>query len=98
MLVFGGTYIIVLYSVLVNYIILGGEKKLVQLSAFGKEIKKRLVDIDSSQEWLIEQVQRTTGMFFDSGYLYKILTGQRSAPKIVQAIKEILGLQDEDSK
>jgi hypothetical protein len=30
----------------------------------------------------------------DDGYLYKILTGQRNAPKIVQAIKEILKISD----
>lgn len=66
-----------------------------QLSVFGKEIKKRLVDIDESQEWLIAQVQEKTGMFLDSGYLYKILVGNRTAPKITQAIREILDLPEQ---
>jgi hypothetical protein len=29
----------------------------------------------------------------DGGYMYKILTGQRNAPKIVAAICEILNIQ-----
>ena len=33
-------------------------------------------------------------MFVDDAYLSKILTGQRNAPKIVQAIREILDLPD----
>lgn len=67
-----------------------------KLSAFGKEIKKKLVDIEKSQEWLIEQVRERTDMFFDNGYLYKILTGRRSAPKIIQAIRDILDLTEQD--
>lgn len=59
---------------------------------FGKTVKKKLVDIDKSQEWLIDQVKSKTGLFFDSSYLYKILTGQRNAPLIKQAINEILEL------
>lgn len=55
-------------------------------------MKKKLVDIDKSQEWLIDQVKSKTGLFFDSSYLYKILTGQRNAPLIKQAINEILEL------
>ena len=64
-----------------------------QLTAFGKEIKKRLVDIDQTQDWLIDQVKEKTGLFFDGGYLYKIMAGQRKAPAITAAINEILGLK-----
>lgn len=64
-----------------------------KLCDFGKEIKKRLVDLDQSQEWLIEEVRRDTGLYFDNGYLYKILTGTRSAPRIVQSIRTILGME-----
>jgi len=66
-----------------------------QLTGFGKEIKKRLVDIGHSQIWLIEQVRGLTGLYFDSSYMFKILTGQLSTPKIVQAICKILDLPDE---
>lgn len=64
------------------------------LTPFGKEIKKRLVDIDKTQAWLIEQVRGVTGLYFDRSYMYKIQTGQLSTPKIVQAICEILDIQD----
>ena len=57
---------------------------------YGKEIKKRLVDIDRSQGWLIDEVKAKTGLFFDSSYLYKIMTGRNATPKIVEAINEII--------
>lgn len=60
---------------------------------FGKQVKKRLVDMEKTQKWLIEKVKEKTGMFFDDGYIYKILTGKRSAPKITASIKEILELE-----
>ena len=62
------------------------------MTEFGKTVKKRLIDIGKSQEWLIAQVRENTGLFLDNGYIYKILTGKRNAPKIVDAIKEILEL------
>lgn len=34
---------------------------------FGKEIKKKLVDINQSQECLIQEVKKETGLYFDSG-------------------------------
>lgn len=63
-----------------------------QLTVFGKEIKKRLVDLDRNQNWLIEQVKERTGLYFDDSYLYKIMVGKLPAPKITQAIREILDL------
>lgn len=70
------------------------------LTPFGKEIKKRLVDIDRTQTWLIEQVRGVTGLYFDRSYMYKIQTGQLATPKIVQAIQDILDLpeQSQDTK
>ncbi|MEA4933686.1 MAG: XRE family transcriptional regulator [Lawsonibacter sp.] len=70
-----------------------------QFTAFGKEVKKALIDVGETQDWLMKRVGENTGLFVDSGYMYKILTGQRSAPKIVQAIGEILDLpeQNQDS-
>lgn len=57
---------------------------------FGKEIKKRLVDEDRDQKWLIEQVSLKTGLYFDRSYLHKIMTGKLSTPTMVSAICEIL--------
>lgn len=36
-----------------------------------------------------------SGLYVDGGYMYKILTGQRNAPKITQVISEILRLPEE---
>ena len=62
--------------------------------SFGKEIKKRLVDIDKTQDWLIDQVANKTGLYFDGSYLHKVMTGKLNTPRIVQAIKEILDISD----
>mgnify|MGYP000886549236 FL=1 len=66
------------------------------LTLFGKECKKRLIDLDKPQMWLIEQVRAATGLYFDDSYLYKIQTGQLSTPKIVAAIKEILEMPQQE--
>ena len=61
---------------------------------FGKAVKKKLIDLEQSQNWLINEVRERTGLYFDSSYLYKILTGQCATPKIVTAIREILELSE----
>ncbi len=65
-----------------------------KLSEFGKEIGKRLIDLDKPQLWLIEEVRNKTGLYFDDSYLYKIKTGQLATPKIVRAIRDILDIQE----
>ena len=62
------------------------------LTPFGKEIKKKLVDIEKNHSWLIDQVCRQTGLYFDRSYLHKIMVGKLETPKVVQALREILGL------
>lgn len=66
-----------------------------QRTEFGKEIKKKLIDLDRPQVWLIEQVKSKTGLYFDDSYLYKIVTGRLASPKIVAAICEILDIRGE---
>lgn len=66
-----------------------------QLTAFGKDIGKRLIDLGHPQVWLIDQVRQRTGLYFDDSYLYKIKTGQKKTPKIVQAIRDILDLPEQ---
>ena len=65
-----------------------------KLSEFGKDISKRLIDLSKPQTWLIEEDRNKTGLYFDDSYMYMIKTGQLSTPKIVQAICEILDIQD----
>lgn len=66
-----------------------------QFAVYGKEIKKRLIDLGRTQTWLIERVREKTGLYFDDSYLYKIQTGKLSTPSIVAAINEILNLPAE---
>jgi len=65
-----------------------------KITAFGKQVKCRLIDLDKTQIWLQEQVTAKTGLFLDSGYLSKVLTGERSAPKIKAAIRDILDIPE----
>lgn len=65
-----------------------------KFSDFGLAVKTKLLQLGRDQKWLETVVSEKTGLYVDSGYMYKILTGQRSAPKIVTAIREILEIGD----
>ena len=62
---------------------------------YSKKVRKKLIDMDRSQDWLVQQVAEKTGMYFDDGYLSKIFTGKRNPPIIIEAINQILGLEAE---
>lgn len=66
-----------------------------KISDFGLCVKTELLNNRRTQKWLEEEITTRTGLYVDSGYMYKILTGQRNAPKIVEAIRDILNLKDE---
>ncbi len=63
---------------------------------FGLSVKVKLLQKGKDQKWLEQSVAEKTGLFVDNGYMYKILTGQRNAPKIVEAICEILGIEKKE--
>ena len=65
-----------------------------KFSDFGLCVKTELLRQGKEQKWLEEAVADKTGLFVDSGYMYKILTGQRKAPKITKAIREILNIKE----
>ena len=65
-----------------------------KFTQFGLCVKTELLRRGKEQKWLEEQISAKTGLFVDNGYMYKILTGQRNAPRIVQAICEILGIDE----
>ena len=65
-----------------------------KFSDFGLRVKTELLRRGKEQKWLVEAVAEKTGLFVDGGYMYKILTGQRKAPKIVAAICEILSIKE----
>jgi hypothetical protein len=94
-LMIAGTLIIVPLCVLVNQY----ERKEVlfvncsKFTDFGLCVKTKLLQMGKEQKWLEEVVSEKTGLFVDNGYMYKILTGQRNAPKIVAAICEALSIE-----
>jgi hypothetical protein len=57
---------------------------------WGLMVKTNLLHKGKTQAWLEEEITKRTGLYMDDGYIYKILTGQRNAPKVVTAINEIL--------
>lgn len=62
---------------------------------FGLAVKTELLRLGKEQKWLEEAVSEKTGLYVDNGYIYKILTGQRNAPKIVAAICELLNIRED---
>lgn len=65
-----------------------------KFTPFGLCVKTELLRQGKSQKWLEGEIKTRYQMYADGGYLYKIFTGQRNAPKIVQAIQEILRLSE----
>jgi len=64
-----------------------------KFSDFGLVVKTELLRQGKTQKWLEESVAEKTGLFVDGSYMHKILTEKRGAPKIVEAICEILNIQ-----
>lgn len=65
-----------------------------KLTPFGLCVKTELLRKGKTQTWLQNEVTARTGLFLDDSYIYKILTGQRNAQKIVKAICEILEIPE----
>lgn len=64
------------------------------LCDFGMTVKVRLIELGQTQKWLVEEVSSRTGLYFDAYYLHKVLTGKSENPKIINAIKNALGIQE----
>lgn len=67
-----------------------------KFSDFGISVKTELLRRGMEQKQLETAVSEKTGLYVDGGYMYKILTGQRNAPRIVKAICEILEIGESD--
>ena len=62
-------------------------------TGFGIMVKTRLLGPPArTQVWLVNELRAKTGLYIDSSYLSKLLTGQRSSPRLEAAIAEILGI------
>ena len=67
-----------------------------KLTPFGLCVKTELLKRGMTQEELVTKVKKDTGMFLDNGYLYKILTGERSPQKIIFSIKKVLEMEERE--
>ena len=65
---------------------------MIALSDFGVAVKKRLVDLNRTQKWLVDEVQSRTGKYFDNGYLQKLMTGRATSEPMRSVICEILDI------
>ena len=63
------------------------------LSPFGLEAKIAMLKRGMKQVELIDLVKQDTGLYVDDSYMYKILHGDRSAPKVIQSICRILEIE-----
>lgn len=62
---------------------------------FALAVKIELLRRGMKQDDLIEEVKKRD-IFCDSSYLSKIYRGERNAPKVVAAIREILAIPESD--
>ena len=69
-----------------------------QTTDFGKEVKKRLVDLEKTQLWLCGEVTSRTGLYLDIPYLNRIFAGVRKPQRIIKAIREVLDLPPEEEE
>ena len=67
-----------------------------KFTPFGLCVKTELLKRGKSQKWL-EELISSKGMYMDGGYMYKILTGQRNSPKVVNMICEILNIENKNT-
>ncbi len=67
------------------------------MTEYGKAIKKRLLDMDRPQKWLIDEVNKETGLYFDRSYLTKIANGAKTAPRIVEVINKLLKIEGSEA-
>lgn len=69
--------------------------KVAKLTGFGLCVKTELLRRGMSQRELESIVSKETGLFVDSGYMYKILTGQRNPEKVIASIRKILDIPND---
>lgn len=64
-----------------------------QLTPLGVKIEIALIRKRMTNTELAQRVADDTGMFCDCKYIYKIKTGERTPPKIIESIRKILEIK-----
>lgn len=57
-----------------------------EYTAFGLAVKTKLLDPPRTQEWLVNEINKDTGMNVDSPYVSKILKGVRKSERVTASI------------
>lgn len=67
-----------------------------EYSPFGLAVRTKLLGLSvRTQEWLIGEVNKDTGLKVDNAYMSKILTGKRTSEKVIASIRKILDVPDD---
>ena len=62
------------------------------MTEYGKAVRKRLIDLGKTQDWLAAQIE-AAGVPCDKTYLSKVLNGARNGKRAKAAIEKILDLE-----
>lgn len=57
-----------------------------------KKVRKKLIDMEKPQKWLIDQIKEETGMFCDNSILCKVMRGKVDSARMLSAIRKILNI------
>ena len=65
-----------------------------KLTAYGKSIKQKLLDMDKTQNWLISKINERSSIKMTSSYLNRIMIGKVADSSAVPIINDILNIKD----
>lgn len=63
-----------------------------EYTPFGLEVKTKLLNPPRTQQWLVSEINKDTGMSVDSAYVSKILKGVRKSERVTASICRILDI------
>ncbi|MCI6958944.1 MAG: XRE family transcriptional regulator [Oscillospiraceae bacterium] len=63
-----------------------------EYTPFGLAVKTKLLNPPRTQEWLVNEINKDTGMNVDGPYVSKILRGTRKSERVTASICRILDI------
>jgi len=68
------------------------------VTPFGIFVKMKLLELNKTQNWLIEQAKMVdSSIYIDSSVMNKVLTGQIKTGKVVDAVKKVLTIKEDNT-
>ena len=68
------------------------------LTPYGKEVKHKLIELDRTNGWLIEEVNKRREPKIDTSFMAKVLNGKVRNSRITVIIDQILAEEEELQK